>query len=206
MECNSNNNLTRDSMKKSNKKIWPVGIKKHPYQITSIIEIYNCSPNLFPRIDVKSEVFPNERRDVEVAMVVFGPGSVVEVELRVLHGQQVFGQKLFLEELIIQPYKLIKQKPHVPWSIRTLLSGPSYFLASSVASYSAPASTDPRYPLKALCPHGQWVGLQMGAKAEMLLNRPGFLNPKTSAPCPPIEWPNIPTRAGSILKLTETSL
>lgn len=37
---------------------------------------------------------------------------------------------------------------------------------SSQASHSLPASTDPRYPLKALTPHGQLTGLQIGANAD----------------------------------------
>jgi hypothetical protein len=41
-----------------------------------------------------------------------------------------------------------------------------YDFKSSVASHSLPASTEPRYPLKALSPHGQLIGLQIGAKAE----------------------------------------
>ena len=52
--------------------------------------------------------------------------------------------------------------------------GPSYLEISSVASYSLPASTDPKYPSKAFCPQGLWVGLQMGEKAETEANFPGF--------------------------------
>ena len=45
---------------------------------------------------------------------------------------------------------------------------------------------DPAYDL------GQRVGEAIGAKAETDRNRCGCLSASVSAPCPPIEWPEIP--------------
>merc|ERR1711967_201394 len=85
-----------------------------------------------------------------------------------------------------------------PWSARMSSAGPLYDLISSDASYSFPASTDPRYPVNALCPQGQPVGWQIGANAEHDLYFPGFFSADTSAPCPPILCPITETRLVSM--------
>jgi hypothetical protein len=53
--------------------------------------------------------------------------------------------------------------------------------------------SDPKYPSNAFIPHGTWVGLQMGANAEVDAKTPGYLSDKTRAPCPPIECPIMDT-------------
>lgn len=51
--------------------------------------------------------------------------------------------------------------------MRMVVLGPLYFFTSKVASYSSHVDlSSPKYPLKALSPHGHCVGLQMGANAE----------------------------------------
>ena len=52
---------------------------------------------------------------------------------------------------------------------------------------------------------GTCAGATIGAKADTDRNRPGFFNASVSAPCPPIEWPVIPCRRGSIGKWSATS-
>lgn len=60
-------------------------------------------------------------------------------------------------------------------SIKISNSGPFHFFTSSVESYSAQSVLySPKYPLKAFSPHGQLLGLAMGAYAETDLYFPGF--------------------------------
>jgi len=59
------------------------------------------------------------------------------------------------------------ERMQLTWSIRMVVLGPLYFLTSKVASYSSHEDfSSPKYPLKALSPHGHCVGLQIGANAE----------------------------------------
>ena len=46
-------------------------------------------------------------------------------------------------------------------------------------------------PVKAFFPHGQLIGLQIGANADTEQYCPGFLRYATMAPCPPILCPVI---------------
>jgi hypothetical protein len=57
-------------------------------------------------------------------------------------------------------------------------------------------------PANAFCPQGQFIGLTIGENAEIDANCVGNVKPKTSAPCPPIEWPEIDILVLSILKLS----
>ncbi len=59
--------------------------------------------------------------------------------------------------------------------------------------------------MNAFSPHGQRIGEAIGAKADTDLYSPGLRSARTSAPWPPIEWPKMPTRAGSTGKLAVMS-
>jgi hypothetical protein len=70
--------------------------------------------------------------------------------------------------------------------LKEFRAGPVYALATSHASYLFQASRNsPKYPVNALIPHGEFMGLQIGDKADILVNRSGLFSPIVSAPCPP---------------------
>ena len=54
-------------------------------------------------------------------------------------------------------------------------------------------------------PAHRGIGAAIGAKAETLWNRSGWRSASVSAPCPPIEWPKMPTRSARAAKLANTS-
>src|SRR5690606_24444505 len=94
----------------------------------------------------------------------------------------------------------------VPWS--TSSSGSrAPCLISAQASYcrQAPMSS-PRSPPSAFSPHGQLIGLTIGANALVERNRPGLRRLIVSAPWPPIECPVIPWRPSSTGKCSATSV
>ncbi|MNT60317.1 hypothetical protein D3C72_1978920 [compost metagenome] len=59
--------------------------------------------------------------------------------------------------------------------------------------------------MKAFWPHGQREGAAIGANADTERKRCGWRCASTSAPCPPMECPKMPTRPASPGKAVVTS-
>lgn len=146
---------------------------------------------------VEAQVVLHERRDKVVRVVVALPQVDVHRQRRVVSSRlrQVLRQQLACAmELVRRALggrggvvggvvgvgtSVALRRPAVSasrqrtWSISSRALGPSYFLASSVASYAAHASSSaPRYSEKAFLPQGHAEGWQMGAKAETDLYLP----------------------------------